>query len=316
MPTPPPLLDARFKLLSGLPKPDFMLIGAAKSGTTSLSSYLSRHPGIAPVSFKEPNFFTWQLMPRERYQRLFVNKRRTTRAAQLAGDYSTSYLLHPLAPRRIAARLPETKCVALLRNPTERAYSHFVMQQRQGVESGVSFEDIVTREIEEMPSLLAAHRRGFNDANPRTVAHRSSPNGQPLEVSAHDKVGSKYTLENEERLFQYYVTSYVLRSIYADQVERWMSLFPPTQLKLIEAEQFFDQRYQTVNEICEFLQLPHREFDSRELDYSLGGGASNLVESPGDYEPMSEKARSLLDTFFKPYNKRLVELSGQQFSWA
>ena len=91
---PPPLHEARFRLLGGLPKPDFLVIGAAKAGTTSLSSYLSHHQSVEPVTFKEPNFFTWQLMARERYQGLFVNKRRRQGQANCRG------LLHflPVTP--------------------------------------------------------------------------------------------------------------------------------------------------------------------------------------------------------------------------
>ena len=312
---PPPLHEARFRLLGGLPKPDFLVIGAAKAGTTSLSSYLSHHQSVEPVTFKEPNFFTWQLMARERYQGLFVNKRRRQGQARIAGDYSTSYLLHPLAPRRIAERLPDIKCIMLLRNPTDRAYSHYIMQQRQGVETEAEFAEIVEREILESTALLAAHRRGFFDTQVNSGSHRQDEEGRPLAVRLHDHAGTSYLLDSEERLFQYYVTSYVLRSIYADQVERWMTLFPPEQLLTIEAERFFSQRYDVLDEITDFLEIPRRDRDGQSLDYSLGGGASNSVEEAGAYTPLSAEVRSHLDAFFHPHNQRLAKLCGKEFSW-
>ena len=155
--------DQRFKLYNNKPKPEFMLIGGAKCGTTSFSSYLPIHPQVCATAYKEPNFWSWQMCNKEQYQNLFINNTPAYKPSpnqQIAGDYSTSYLPHPLVPRRIKARLPETKIIILLRNPIDRAYSHFIMAQRGGMEPYHSFDDIIQREIKASPELLLAHQRG------------------------------------------------------------------------------------------------------------------------------------------------------------
>ena len=129
------ITDPDYKLYSGLPKPEFMLIGGAKCGTTSFSSYLPAHPQVASCRIKEPNFWSWKLCTKEQYQSLFINKNliySPVKGQRISGEYSTSYLLNPLVPRRVAARLPDTKIIVLLRNPVERAYSHFIMSRREG----------------------------------------------------------------------------------------------------------------------------------------------------------------------------------------
>jgi hypothetical protein len=120
--------DQKFKLYANKPKSDFMLIGGAKCGTTSLSSYLPNHPQVKAPSYKEPNFWSWRLFSKADYQNLFINNTPAyspSAQQRIAGDYSTSYLPNPLVPRRVRARLPGTKIIVLLRNPIDRAYSHF-----------------------------------------------------------------------------------------------------------------------------------------------------------------------------------------------
>lgn len=311
------IYDPAFKLLSGRPRPDFMLIGAAKCGTTSFSSYLPLHPQVKPCVPKEPNFWSWQSCSREQYQQLFVNANPTTEPAaiqQIGGEYSTSSLLHPLVPRRVAARLPEVKIIVLLRNPIDRAYSHFIMARRNGAEVDCSFDEIVEREIEEAPALLEAHQRGFLDANYRTTAHRCRPDGSPLRVSTHDTNIAHYPLLSEEDLFRFYVTSYVFRSIYCDQLWRWLQLFRREQILVLDSARLLGQRGDVMNETVEFLGLQPYDFDADRIQHTWGGGA-NKHNIPRDYEPMSAATRTRLSQFFATYNQKLFDLLGECFEW-
>jgi hypothetical protein len=67
------LYDSAYKLLAGKPTPEFMLICAAKCGSTSFSSYLPQHPQVEACFPKEPNFWSWRLCDRGEYQQRFVN---------------------------------------------------------------------------------------------------------------------------------------------------------------------------------------------------------------------------------------------------
>jgi len=116
--------------------PNFLIIGTAKSGTTSLNRYLSQHPEIYMSPLKEPRFFAYDgedMDPQHpihhktitnitAYQALFDG----VSHEKAIGEASPAYLVEPKAPERIRHYIPEAKMIAMLRNPAERAYSHFL----------------------------------------------------------------------------------------------------------------------------------------------------------------------------------------------
>jgi hypothetical protein len=117
--------------------PNLFIVGAHKAGTTSLYEYLKQHPQIFMSPMKEPCFFSQDrvrldrdlVVAKERdYHRLF----RGSEGYGVVGEASPSYLWHPDVPRRIAERVPDAKIVILLRDPIERAYSHYLMDLRDG----------------------------------------------------------------------------------------------------------------------------------------------------------------------------------------
>lgn len=312
------IFDPKFKLLASMPKPEFMLIGGAKCGTTSFSTYLPAHPQVKECAIKEPNFWSWQLCSRSQYQGFFVNPEPLLEPAanqQIGGEYSTSSLIHPLVPRRVRARLPKLRIIVLLRNPVDRAYSHYIMSQRQGMEPFKSFDEIVRQEITEVPALLAAHQRGFSDPDYRTGAHRCTPDGAPLRVAEHNHGWPLHPLNSDEDLFRFYGTSYVFRSVYHDQLWRWLQLFPREQIKIIQAEKLFRERETVMNDVVRFLKLQPYKFRPEDLEHSWGGGASNYQE-PGDYTAMRPDTRAFLTAWFAPFNEQLFELIGERYDWS
>ncbi len=103
--------------------PDFFLIGAMKSGTTSLSAYLFAHPEIFFSHPREPRFFSdHHDEGLASYERLFDG----ARPGQVCGEGSTNYsiaALRPGVPERIAAACPDAKILYLVREPVERIRS-------------------------------------------------------------------------------------------------------------------------------------------------------------------------------------------------
>lgn len=121
--------------------PNFLVIGAARSGTTSLYDHLRQHPRIFMSPVKEPRFFAYEgetpdfrgpgdaaRMPKfttlEAYEALFAGVSDET----AIGEASVIYLYSPKAADRIRRRIPDAKLIAILRNPVDRAYSHFWAQ--------------------------------------------------------------------------------------------------------------------------------------------------------------------------------------------
>jgi len=123
--------------------PNFLIIGAAKSGTTSLYHYLKQHPQVYMSPIKEPSFFAFEGAkpvlqgPWKRWAaRNFVTDLEAYRALfhgvsdEVAiGEASPVYLVHPRAPERIKHYIPDAKLLAILRDPVERAYSAYLMQK-------------------------------------------------------------------------------------------------------------------------------------------------------------------------------------------
>ena len=104
--------------------PDFFVVGAAKSGTTSLYYYLNQHPDIGMSIPKEPNFFN-----REDFQAgLDDYKRCFSRQGRVRGESSVEYTYHPFVngpPERIHSVLPAAKIIYIVRDPVDRAEAHY-----------------------------------------------------------------------------------------------------------------------------------------------------------------------------------------------
>jgi len=143
-------------------RPDFLVIGAGRCGTTALHRTLSQHPDIFIPEEKSPNFFAsadrqpdWEgpnsrLMAThwvnslQAYLALFENKDRY----RVVGEVSPVYLQTVHAPGRIASTCPGVKLIAILRDPIERAHSHYWGRRRDGLEARASFEEAVEVELE------------------------------------------------------------------------------------------------------------------------------------------------------------------------
>jgi hypothetical protein len=128
-------------------KPAFLIIGAQKAGTSSLFRYLSQHPDIRLPKRKELHFFDLQYSNGiDWYERLFPRKKIIKR--QITGEASPFYLFHPLVPERVFNHYPNIRLIVLLRNPVDRAYSHFHMERNRNAEPEDSFMRAVELEFD------------------------------------------------------------------------------------------------------------------------------------------------------------------------
>lgn len=121
--------------------PDFMVIGTQKGGTSSLLNYLLAHPAVGRHTRKEIHYFDREYHRGPAWYRGHFPLRAGLRLRAAAngglamcGESSPSYLAHPQAASRAAGLVPGARLVVLLRNPIERAHSHFRHQVRRGQE--------------------------------------------------------------------------------------------------------------------------------------------------------------------------------------
>lgn len=125
--------------------PTFLIIGAARSGTTSLWQYLKEHPDVFVPGDKEVNFFNAEgAFDRgvDWYASLFA----PGRGKKAIGEASPSYLYSKEAASRMASVVPEARLVAILRNPIDRTYSHYLHGRYFAVERR-SFREAVEQEM-------------------------------------------------------------------------------------------------------------------------------------------------------------------------
>ncbi|MEJ2557594.1 MAG: sulfotransferase domain-containing protein, partial [Anaerolineae bacterium] len=112
--------------------PDFLIIGAQKCGTDSLFRYLGGHPCIKLASSKEAHYFDLKFDKGINWYRSHFplipykySVKRLRKQDLITGEATPYYLFHPHAPGRAAAIVPHVKLIVLLRNPADRAYSHY-----------------------------------------------------------------------------------------------------------------------------------------------------------------------------------------------
>lgn len=114
---------------------DFLIIGAQKSGTTTLFQLLSEHPQVFVPEGKELPFFNKGQVTPESYAVFFQEHFADQPDDVLIGKVTPHYLPDPRVPDRLDAVLPTTRLIAILRDPVERAFSHYRMSVRRKLET-------------------------------------------------------------------------------------------------------------------------------------------------------------------------------------
>ena len=204
--------------------PNFIIVGAQKAGTTSLWGYLAAHPQVDPPIAKEIAFFNGQFDRGLDWYRMYFPLKPTTSsrgstAETQSGESTAHYMFHPHAMARIAATLPQVKIIMLLRNPVDRAYSHYQMKVRRRQEP-LSFDDAIDAEADRI--------------------------GGELEKLASDP------RHKSRNLFRF---SYLARGMYLEQVQRCQRFFGPDRCLILESGEFFKQTAEVYQRVLSFLGL-------------------------------------------------------------
>src|SRR6476659_140055 len=134
--------------------PNFFIIGAQRSGTTSLYDYLRQMEGIYMSPLKEPCFFSPSI-PSTSYRRFVRDKSeyldlfRGLRTEKAIGDASPFYLWDPMSPILIYNSVPDARIIAIVRDPVERAFSSYLMNLNAGFET-LTFFDAILRNYNDL----------------------------------------------------------------------------------------------------------------------------------------------------------------------
>ena len=198
------------------PLPDTVILGAMRAGTTFLRRMLVQHREVCPSRKKELHYFEYNYQRGERWYRAFFPTSNAANALRYL-DCSPCYLFHPLVPARMQADLPDAKLLVLLRNPVERALSHYFHEVRRGREMLPLLEALQA----EQQRLAGEEERICADPAYRGLTHR---------------------------LF-----SYKARGLYAEQLTRWLPWIECGQLMVVQSEQLFESPREVMPEIFRFL---------------------------------------------------------------
>jgi len=253
--------------------PDFLIIGAQKSGTTFLMSALAQSPCVVPPALKEVHYFDANYRKGERWYRGLLPTRREMASVETAtgsrgvtGEASPFYMYYPHAAVRAQALMPSLKIIAVLRDPTARAISHYYHSRAWGYET-LPIEAAFAAEAER---LAPEKERTLNDPD---YASRALGNW-----------------------------SYLDRGHYVRQLRPWEHLFGRDNMLILDSRQLFSDPQATLARTCRFLGVP--EFDYR------GGASQNTTSGKGNISP---ELREKIDRQFQASNDELADYAGIRF---
>ena len=205
------------------PLPEFLIIGAQKSGTSSLHSYLCQHPQLFSSPYKKEihYFSTLKFNQKEKFEngehwyRAHFPRQREMCNGSMTFETTPDYIFHPPVPARIHALSPEMKLIALLRNPTERAISNYFMENRKNREP--------------LPML---------------------------EAFQQEEARIERAVKEQDYNNQFYIdTAYKSRGRYAEQLARFLVFFPAKQILLLSSEELFSDPYGSLRKVYDFLDV-------------------------------------------------------------
>lgn len=253
--------------------PDYLIIGAQRAGTSTLHEALAASPDVYVSWVKETQYFSTKYAKGEVWYRGHFPLHGARRLAQArgrtvrAGEATPYYLFHPQAPARARALVPDARIIAVLRDPVDRAYSQYKHMVALGLEH-LPFEAAVDAECSRIGEAAS---RLKDDPLFVSVAHQHH--------------------------------SYVSRGKYAEQLERWLRLFPREQVLVLPSERLFAGDGVEIRRVADFIGArPPRERAPR---------ARNA--RPG--EPMKRATEERLRGEFAEANQRLYDLLGVDFGW-
>lgn len=211
-------------------RPGYLVVGAQRSGTTSMSKALAQHPNVVPaVLHKGVHYFDmaydrgfdWYLghFP----TRVGAALKARTRGPVLTGESSPYYLFHPLVGERIARDLPGTRLIVVLRDPVERAYSAHAHELARGWET-----EPFRRALELEPARIAGEYERLR-ADPGYASLRFQHN------------------------------AYVTRGQYVEQLERLATQVGRDAILVVDSHDFFAEPASTWLQVERFLELPHTD---------------------------------------------------------
>jgi hypothetical protein len=258
------------------PLPDYLIIGAKKGGTSSLTNWLIQHPDNLRMfpSFqplKSPHYFDINYGRGDAWYRgHFPSRRVRSRDPRaVVGEASPYYMFHPAAAARALGTVPHAKIIAVLRNPVSRAYSNYWDRVAAGSEQLPTFEEALEAEEERLADL-------------------------DWERLRHDP--SYYHFGHDQ-------FTYRARGRYLEHLASWLDVYPPEQVLVLRAEDMYADPGAVFDQVQRFLGI------------SINSKINLRTYNERSKPPMDPHTKLQLAEYYRPHNQALYERLGRDFGW-
>lgn len=245
--------------------PGFLIIGVQRCGTSSLYDYLVQHPRIVGARRKEVRYFNRYYSRGLNWYRSFFPAKISAPAGSMTGEATPEYIFNPHVIERVKSLLPDVRLIVMLRNPSDRAYSHYHLSTRYGYE---------------------------------TLDFRSALEAEEDRIEAESDKLSKNPFYRSRSLAQY---SYKFRGLYLNQLKPWIESFGRDRVHIIQSEEFYSDPETVYGRTLEFLNQDrwklklYKNRNPAKYDRIDPETRSVLVSY---FEPHNKKLYEYLDTDF------------------
>ena len=214
--------------------PDFLVIGAKRCGTTSLYQHLSEHPCISRsprdnIGFFNENYHLGINWYKSLFPTVFYKKKMESKNKQcLFFDVTSTYMEEELTAKNVYEVNPNQKIIVILRNPVDRAYSHYHVNVKEKSEKR-SFEDAIFEEM--------------------------------------NRIKSERIIQNKNKNLRVFTPNnihYLKKGFYALQLKSWFKIFPREQILVLSTEEFQEDQNLIYKKIFDFLNIPNMKIKSTE----------------------------------------------------
>ena len=236
--------------------PDFLIAGAAKSGTSSLIADLKQHPDVYSPGVELDYFSSFYTKGVDWYCSQF------THPEKVQGEKSTSYLYQTRCHQRIYDHNPRMKLIVLLREPVRRAFSNWTMRYNQG-------RLLMQAHLYNSKKQPAIENVGFSNlfSHYLSCGSDSSRKREPLDI------------------FE--------RGCYMEQIDSLRAVFPDEQLLFLISERYFEHHDETLRKVSRFLNIGEfpRGFQAwrRKTEYSVKLDEAVALQIRQFYKPFNER---------------------------
>lgn len=265
-------------------KPDFIIIGAQKSGTTSLHHYLLQHPKLKGSKPKETHFFDKWINYDYRFK-WYENHFKALSSKKLFFESSPNYIYYENVAKRIHKSYPNIKLILILRNPVNRAYSAWNMYKDFFYNKKIDFSK-----------------------RPGKFPNEENKIYKYLMKNRNEFPSFKETIEIELKLIKKKESdepAILRRGIYVEQIKNYLKYFNKEKVFIMGFNDLVDNLNKVLYEIEEFLNL--------KLPFP------NLNKTPKNKreygETMQKEDKNFLNEFYEDYNKELFKFLGKKINW-